>query len=78
MKSTVLMTAVSCEMWYTAASSLVSKPTKRLGSFDGCNVLRASDRSVGPILAAHPQVRDRPIKVFFFLKKPICSPTLTL
>jgi hypothetical protein len=27
--------------------------------------LSASDRSAGPILAAHPQVRDMPIKVFF-------------
>jgi hypothetical protein len=28
----------------------------------------ASDRSAGPILAAHPQVRDIPIRVFFFMK----------
>jgi hypothetical protein len=28
----------------------------------------ASDRSAGPILAAHPQVRDMPIRVFFFRK----------
>jgi hypothetical protein len=30
--------------------------------------LSASDRSAGPILAAHPQVRDIPIRVFFFMK----------
>jgi hypothetical protein len=30
--------------------------------------LSASDRSAGPILAAHPQVRDMPIKVFFLRK----------
>jgi len=30
--------------------------------------LSASDSSVGPILAAQPQVRERLISVFFFLK----------
>jgi hypothetical protein len=30
--------------------------------------LSASDRSAGPIFAAHPQVRDIPIRVFFFMK----------
>jgi hypothetical protein len=30
--------------------------------------LSASDRSAGPILAAHPQVRDMPIRVFFLRK----------
>jgi hypothetical protein len=55
-------------MRYTAASSEVSKPTSRFGSFDGWSAFRASDRSVGPILAAQPQVRDRFISVFFLLK----------
>jgi hypothetical protein len=35
--------------------------------------LSASDRSAGPILAAHPQVRDMPIRVFGF-EKNIESP----
>jgi hypothetical protein len=33
--------------------------------------LSASDRSAGPILAAHPQVRDIPIRVFFFMKNMV-------
>jgi len=33
----------------------------------------ASDRTVGPILAAQPQVRASPVNVFFFLKKIILS-----
>ena len=68
MKSTVLIKAISGETRYTAASSLVSKPTSRLGSFGVFSPLSASDRSVGPILAAQPQVRERLISVFFFLK----------
>jgi hypothetical protein len=39
-----------------------------LGSSDISSPCNASDRSVGPILAAHPQVRDKPINDFFFLK----------
>ncbi|OEU45269.1 MAG: hypothetical protein BBJ60_00480 [Desulfobacterales bacterium S7086C20] len=46
----------------------MSKPTRRSGSLEGVRACRASDRSVGPILAAQPQVRDKPIKVFFFMK----------
>ena len=68
MKSTVLITAVSGERRYTAASSLVSNPTSRFGSLGMSSSLSASDRSAGPILAAHPQVRDIPIRVFFFMK----------
>jgi hypothetical protein len=68
MKSTVLITAVSAERRYTAASSLVSNPTSRLGSLGMTSSFSASDRSAGPILAAHPQVRDMPIRVFFFRK----------
>ena len=43
----------------TAASSQVSKPTSRLGSCEGCSALSASDRSVGPIFAAQPHVREQ-------------------
>jgi hypothetical protein len=68
MKSTVLITAASAERRYTAASSLVSNPTNRLGSLGMTSSFSASDRSAGPILAAHPQVRDMPIRVFFFRK----------
>jgi hypothetical protein len=38
------------------------------------NSLSTSDRSAGPILAAHPQVRDIPINVFFFLKNIFVFP----
>jgi hypothetical protein len=68
MKSTVEMTARSSERRYTAASSLVSKPTSRLGSVEAGRSLSAADRTVGPILAAHPQVLARPVSVFFFAK----------
>jgi hypothetical protein len=34
----------------------------------------ASDRSAGPILAAHPQVRDIPSRVFFFVKNTFNVP----
>jgi hypothetical protein len=50
---------------YTAASSLVSKPTRRFGSWTGQIPLSTSDRSAGPIFAAQPQVRDIPVRVFF-------------
>jgi hypothetical protein len=68
MKSTVLITAESEERRYTAASSLVSNPTSRSGSLGMTSSFSASDRSAGPILAAHPQVRDMPRRVFFFRK----------
>jgi hypothetical protein len=64
----VLIRAISGETRYTAASSLVSKPTSKLGSSEAFSPLSASDRSVGPILAAQPQVRERLMRVFFFLK----------
>ncbi len=73
MKSTVLMRAISSETRYTVASSHVSIPTSRLGSFDGFMISSASDRAVGPILAAHPQVRESAVNVFFFSKKAIFS-----
>ena len=75
-KSTVLIMAISSVRRYTAASSAVSIPTRRLGSSGGVSPSSASDRSVGPILAAHPQVRDKPINVFFFTKSmtySLCS-----
>jgi hypothetical protein len=70
MKSTVLTKAISGVRRYTAASSLVSNPTSKFSSTETSRSLSASDRAVGPILAAQPQVRDNPINVFFF-KKPI-------
>ncbi len=63
MKSAVLMTAVSGAMRQTAASSLVSNPTSRLGSCTGQIAESASDRSAGPIFAGQPQVRDMPVSV---------------
>ena len=68
MKSTVEITAILSERRYTAASSLVSNPTSRFGSIETGRSLRASDRTVGPILAAQPQVLARPVRVFFFAK----------
>ena len=68
MKSTVLMNARSGATRYTAASSLVSNPTSRFGSSDGLRYFSASETTVGPILAAQPQVRDNPVSVLFFLK----------
>jgi len=65
MKSTVLMKAISSERRYTAASSLVLKPTSRSGSREGLSALSASARSDGPILAAQPHVRESPVRVFF-------------
>jgi len=65
MKSAVVITAVSAETRYTAASSLVSYPTSRFGSVGLGRPRSASDRTVGPILAAHPQVRASPVRVFF-------------
>jgi hypothetical protein len=72
MKSTVLITAISEDRRYTAASSLVSNPTSRFGSSGGFRSLSASDRTVGPIFAAQPQVRASPVNVFF-LKIAILS-----
>jgi hypothetical protein len=43
-------------------------PTSRLGSFGGVKPSSASDRAVGPILAAQPQVRARRVSVFFLTK----------
>jgi len=43
-------------------------PTSRFLSFGGVSPSSASDRSVGPILAAQPQVRARLVRVFFFKK----------
>jgi len=40
-------------------------PTSRLASSGGGSPSSASDRAVGPILAAQPQVRARPVRVFF-------------
>jgi hypothetical protein len=37
------------------------------------NSFSASDRSAGPILAAHPQVRDMPIRLFFLRKNMASS-----
>ena len=51
-----------------AASSLDSKPTSRFGSVAAGKSLRASDRTVGPIFAAQPQVRASPVRVFFLPK----------
>ena len=48
-------------------------PTSRLGSSGWGRPASASDRSVGPILAAHPQVRERPVSVFF-LNSAMASP----
>jgi hypothetical protein len=69
------MTAVSEDIRYTAASSLVSNPTSRFGSFEDWRESRASDRTVGPILAAQPHVRASPVNVFF-LKKIIFDKSL--
>jgi hypothetical protein len=45
---------------------------KRSRAVKGCPpIAYTSDKPAGPILAAQPQVRDRPVKVFFFLKKVI-------
>jgi hypothetical protein len=41
-------------------------PTRRLASEGASSPSRASDRSVGPILAAQPHVRANPVNVFFF------------
>jgi hypothetical protein len=68
MKSTVLIMAISSDSLYTAASSAVSKPTSRLGSIGFDSPCNASDKSVGLILAAQPQVRARPVSVFFLNK----------
>jgi hypothetical protein len=57
--------AISSLKRYTAASSAVSMPTSRFGSFGGANPCNASDRAVGPIFAAQPQVLARPVSVFF-------------
>ena len=73
-KSTVLTSAISGVRRYTAASSAVSKLTNRLGSFDDVRTFSASDKSDGPILAAQPHVRERPVNVFF-LKSFIQSPS---
>jgi hypothetical protein len=43
-------------------------PTRRLTSEGASSPSRASDRSVGPILAAQPHVRANPVNVFFFNK----------
>lgn len=66
MKSTVLTKAISSERRYTAASSQVLKPTSRLESWGGLSALSASARSDGPIFAAHPHVRESPVRVFFW------------
>jgi hypothetical protein len=49
----------------TAASSSVSKPTSRSGCAGTGKCFRASDKTVGSIFAAHPQVFDTLIRVFF-------------
>jgi hypothetical protein len=65
MKSTVLTIAMSSVRRYTAASSEVSNPTNRSGLDGALNPCSASDNTVGPILAAQPQVRERPVRVLF-------------
>jgi hypothetical protein len=73
----VLMKAISSVRRYTAASSLVSKPTKRLASAGAARDFRASDRTVGPIFAAQPQVRASPVSVFL-LRKILITPDCTI
>jgi hypothetical protein len=41
-------------------------PTKRFGSDGGVRPFSASDRSVGLIFAAQPQVLAKPVNVFLF------------
>ena len=65
MKSMVLIIAISSVSRYTAASSEVSIPTRRFESEGGLRPESASDRAVGPIFAAQPQVRASPVSVFF-------------
>ncbi len=60
-----------------AASSEVSIPTKRFESEGGLKPESASDRTAGLIFAAHPQVRARPVSVFF-LKNAIKCPSYYL
>jgi len=50
-------------------------PTSRLGSSGGVRPSSESDRAVGPILAAQPQVRDRPVRVFFLKSFMIIFPS---
>ena len=79
MKSMVLIIAISSVSRYTAASSDVSMPTRRFESEGGLRLESASDRTAGPILAAHPQVRARPVRVFFlnsatdFFSQALCE-----
>jgi len=40
-------------------------PTRRLGSVGGASPSSASDRAVGPILAAQPQVLAKSVSDFF-------------
>ncbi len=67
--------AISSVSRYTAASSAVSIPTSRSESSGGVSPSSASDRAVGPIFAAQPQVLESPVRVFF-LKNFIRSPFL--
>jgi hypothetical protein len=53
-KSTVLMSAISSETLYTQASSLLSNPTRILGSLILGRPERISERTPGPILAPQP------------------------
>ena len=69
MKSTVLIKANSSESRYTAASSAVLKPTRRLGSCEEVSAFNASARSDGPILAAQPHVLESPVSVFFLKRR---------
>ena len=57
--------AISSESLKTAASSEVSIPTSRFRSEGGVRPSSASDRAVGPILAAQPHVLAKPVRVFF-------------
>ena len=74
MISTVLIMAISGDKRYTAASSAVSKPTRRLGSAGGLIADSASDRPVGLIFAAHPHVRARLVNLisWSFMMNPFC------
>jgi hypothetical protein len=73
MKSMVLIIATSSVSRYTAASSEVSIPTRRFESEGGVRPESASDRAAGPIFAAQPQVRARPVRVFFLKSVINCS-----
>jgi len=65
MKSAVVTTAISSVSRYTPASSLVSNPTSRFGSSIRGRSARSLPSPTGSILAAQPQVLERPVRVAF-------------